>query len=143
MLGRSHRFLGIISTFWEVYVPCSRTQHGLTRVGLEPPTSGSGVRDINHQATALPMIRGSHVYFSFFLRFTLLNVNKYGMNPQHIPVLDEVYTIQNLISIKIRFLFLGYPGDGIRKILFLNLSKNATRKRQQIHRDGYTTYMYL
>ena len=36
-------------------MPCSRTQHGLTRVGLEPPTSGSGVRGINHQATALPV----------------------------------------------------------------------------------------
>ena len=35
-------------------MPCSRTQHSLTRVGLEPPTSGSGVRGINHQATALP-----------------------------------------------------------------------------------------
>ena len=55
MLGRSHRFLGITSTFWGVNVPCSRTQHGLTRVGLKPPTSGSGVRGIiNHQATALP-----------------------------------------------------------------------------------------
>ena len=30
------------------------TQHGLTRVGLESPTSESGVRGINHQATALP-----------------------------------------------------------------------------------------
>ena len=37
-------------------MPCSRTQHGLTRVGLEPPTSGSGVRGINHQAIALPML---------------------------------------------------------------------------------------
>ena len=55
MLGRSHRFLGITSTFWDVNVPCSRTQHGLTRVGHEPPTSGSGVRGINHQAIALPM----------------------------------------------------------------------------------------
>ena len=36
-------------------MPCSRTQHGLTRVGLEPPTSGYGVRGINHQATALPV----------------------------------------------------------------------------------------
>ena len=35
-------------------MPCSRTQHGLTRVGLEPPTSGSGVRGINNQASALP-----------------------------------------------------------------------------------------
>ena len=40
MLGWSHRFLGITSTFWGVNVPCSRTQKGLTRVGLEPPTSG-------------------------------------------------------------------------------------------------------
>ena len=31
-------------------MPCSRTQHGFTRVGLEPPTSGSGVRDINQEA---------------------------------------------------------------------------------------------
>ena len=54
MLGRSHRFLGITSTFWGVNKPCSRTQHGLTQAGLEPPTSGSGVRGINHQATALP-----------------------------------------------------------------------------------------
>ena len=42
-------------------MPCSRTQHGLTRVGLEPPTSGSGVRDINHQDTALP-----HVLFMLY-----------------------------------------------------------------------------
>ena len=34
-------------------MPCSRTQHGLTRVGLEPRTYGSGVRGIDHQATAL------------------------------------------------------------------------------------------
>ena len=32
---------------------CSRSQHGLTRVGLELPTSGSGVRGINHQALRL------------------------------------------------------------------------------------------
>ena len=35
-------------------MPCSRTQHGLTRVGLETATSGSGVEGNNHQATALP-----------------------------------------------------------------------------------------
>ena len=28
MSGRSHRFLGITSTFWEGNVPCSRIQHG-------------------------------------------------------------------------------------------------------------------
>ena len=39
---------------WGVNVPCSRTQYALTQVGLELPTSGSGVRGIKHQATALP-----------------------------------------------------------------------------------------
>ena len=28
ILGRSHRFLGITSTFWEVTVSCLRIQHG-------------------------------------------------------------------------------------------------------------------
>ena len=28
MSGRSHRFLGITNTFWEVNVSCSRIQHG-------------------------------------------------------------------------------------------------------------------
>ena len=28
MSGRSHHFLGITSTFWEVNVSCSRIQHG-------------------------------------------------------------------------------------------------------------------
>ena len=28
MSGRSHLFLGITSTFWEVNVSCSRIQHG-------------------------------------------------------------------------------------------------------------------
>ena len=28
MSGRSHRFLGITSTFWEVNVSCSRPQNG-------------------------------------------------------------------------------------------------------------------
>ena len=28
MSGRSHRFLGITTTFWEVNVFCSRIQHG-------------------------------------------------------------------------------------------------------------------
>ena len=37
---------GYYQYFWGVNVHCSRTQHGLTRVGLEPPTSGSGVQGI-------------------------------------------------------------------------------------------------
>ena len=45
MLGRSHRFLCITSTLGGggVNISCSRTQHG------DP---GSGVRGVNHQATA-------------------------------------------------------------------------------------------
>ena len=38
MSGRSHRFLGITSTFWEVNVSCSRIQHGDLS---EDRTSGS------------------------------------------------------------------------------------------------------
>ena len=53
MLGRSHRFLGITSTFLDVNVPCSRkTRFDLS--GARTPTSGSGVRGINHQATVRP-----------------------------------------------------------------------------------------
>ena len=56
MLGRSHRFLGITSTFvcvWGVgvNVSCSRTQHGGPS-GPGTPTSGSGVGVVNHQAGA-------------------------------------------------------------------------------------------
>ena len=45
MLGRSHRFLDITSTLGGggVNMSCSRTQHG---------HPGSGVRGVNHQATA-------------------------------------------------------------------------------------------
>ena len=54
ILGRGHRFLGITSTLGEgggVNMSCSRTQHGYPS-GARTPTSGSGVRGVNHQATA-------------------------------------------------------------------------------------------
>ena len=55
---------GYYQYFWGVNAPCSRTQHNLTGVGLEPPTSRSRVRGINHQATALPCIyREKHPHF--------------------------------------------------------------------------------
>ena len=41
MSGWSNRFLGIISTFWEVNVSCSRTQHGDPSED-RTPTSHSG-----------------------------------------------------------------------------------------------------
>ena len=53
ILGRSNHFLGIITLGGGVNMSCSRT-HTATRVGLERPTSGSGVRGVNHQATAPP-----------------------------------------------------------------------------------------
>ena len=62
ILGRSHRYLGITSTFFFFFfffggggggLICLAQGHNMTtRVGLEPPTSGSGVRGVNHQATA-------------------------------------------------------------------------------------------
>ena len=57
MLGQSHRFLGITSTFFwgggggRVNMSCSRTQHG-DPSGPRTPTSGSGVGVVNHQAGA-------------------------------------------------------------------------------------------
>ena len=56
-------------------MPCSRTQHGLTRVGLEPPTSGSGVRGINHQATALPTLVLGTTYDGFSGLFLSFEIN--------------------------------------------------------------------
>ena len=54
MSRRSHRFLGITSTFWEVNVSCSRIQHG-DLSGVEPPTSRSGVRRSTTRPPRLPM----------------------------------------------------------------------------------------
>ena len=45
MLGQSHHFLGITSTFGgKICLP--QGNNTATRVGLEPPTSGSGVRGV-------------------------------------------------------------------------------------------------
>ena len=55
-VGTEPPLSGYYPYFWGANVPCSRTQHGFKQVGLEPPTSGSGVRDINHQATVLPIV---------------------------------------------------------------------------------------
>ena len=56
VLGWSHRFLGITSTFWGIHMSCSRTQHSDPSGARtwNPPTSGSGVQGVNHQATAPP-----------------------------------------------------------------------------------------
>ena len=59
MFGRSHRFLGITSPFFlggGGGICLAQGHITATRVGLEPPTSGSGVRDVNHQANAPPEI---------------------------------------------------------------------------------------
>ena len=67
-------------------MPCSRSQHGLTRVGLETPTSGSGVRGINHQATALPIKTGEN----FTDRRTISDLN-----------LSQEHTIRILVNKRI------------------------------------------
>ena len=61
MLGRSHRYLCITSTFffffflgWGGLICLAQGHNTATRVGLEPLTSGFGVRGVNHQATAPP-----------------------------------------------------------------------------------------
>ena len=69
MLGRSHRFLGITSTFFLFFfffggggqICLAQGHNTATRVGLEPPTSGSGVRGVNHQATAPPGYFGEFI----------------------------------------------------------------------------------
>ena len=49
--GRSHRLLGITSTFWEVNVSCSRIQHGdlsedrTTDLSLRSPANPLGYYD--------------------------------------------------------------------------------------------------
>ena len=53
MSGRSHRFLGITSTFWEVKVFCSRIQHGVPSED-RTPTSRSGVRRSTTRPGRLP-----------------------------------------------------------------------------------------
>ena len=60
MLGRSNRFLGITSTFFFFlgggggkYVLLKDTTRR-PKWGSNPPTSGSGVRGVNHQTTAPP-----------------------------------------------------------------------------------------
>ena len=70
MLGRSHSFLGITSIFsfflfsfsfgggggggGRGLICLAQGHYTATRVGLEPPTFGSRIRGVNHQATAPP-----------------------------------------------------------------------------------------
>ena len=57
MLGRSHSFLGITSIFGGMgrgLICVAQGHNTTTQVGLKPPTSGSGIRGVNHQATAPP-----------------------------------------------------------------------------------------
>ena len=97
MSGRSHRFLGVTSTFWGVNMPCSRTEHG---VGLEPPTSGSGVRGIYHQAIALPDIRR----------------------------IDNVSTHYENMPMQYLAIFHGCKNDNFQIIFFLNILAHLSRR---------------
>ena len=52
MSGRSNRFLGIISTFWEVNVSCSRTQHGdPSEDRTRPLTLGIDTLPLDHRTS--------------------------------------------------------------------------------------------
>ena len=53
MSGQSHRFQGITSTFWEVNVSCSRTQHGDLSEDRTPDLSLRSPT-LYHWATAPP-----------------------------------------------------------------------------------------
>ena len=53
MSERSHRFLGITSTFWEVNVSCSRIQHGDLSED-RTPSSRSGGRHSTNRPRRLP-----------------------------------------------------------------------------------------
>ena len=53
MSGRSHRFLGITSTFWEVNVSCSRIQHAVPSEDRTPDLSLRSPM-LYHYATAPP-----------------------------------------------------------------------------------------
>ena len=55
-----------------------------TRVGLEPPTSGSGVRGVNHQATAPPSY-GMRTKYRDFWKSSGMQVS------QLICVLEQTY----------------------------------------------------
>ena len=82
-------------------MPCSRTQHGLTRVGLEPPTSGSGVRGIYHQATALPKCAVERL--QFILRL-LSSAQKPTLNEflKSTHTLTWLYNLSNVQEVLIR-----------------------------------------
>ena len=45
---------GYYQYFWGLKICLAQGHNTATRVGLKPPTSGSGVRGVNHQATAPP-----------------------------------------------------------------------------------------
>ena len=82
MLGRSHCFLGITSTFWGVNMSCLRTQHG-DPSEARTPTSGSGVRGVNHQPARGDVIANDWciiildtLYISIFIRY-LINLLRY------------------------------------------------------------------
>ena len=90
-------------------MPCSRTQHGLTRVGLEPSTSGSGVRGIDHFLAHL----------SRRLSGELIGYPRSGVRPSSVVV--RPFTFSNIFSsetawpIKAKF-YVESPWEGGTKV---------------------------
>ena len=78
-----------------VNVPCSRTQHGLTRVGLEPPTSGSGVGGINQTAQCFfPYFFQASYIFLYFKQISYFHISltNLAINPKK-SCFHRIYSI--------------------------------------------------
>ena len=73
MLGQSHHFLGITSTFRGVNV--SAQGHNMAEVGIEPQTSRSGVRDSTTRPPRSPQIKDENGVIMVRVFYVNYNVN--------------------------------------------------------------------
>ena len=78
MSGRSHRFLCITSTFWEVNVSCSRIQHGdpSEDPGRKPVVSNIACDWTNGQRSGFTL-KTKQTFDAIYYGFRRVKVNKY------------------------------------------------------------------
>ena len=88
--GRSHRFIGITSTFWDVNVSCLRIQHGYLSEDRTPDLSLQSPT-LYYQATAPPFFFRIVVFFYILKRFLLRSMTTN----------EEPYCINTDVSISI------------------------------------------
>ena len=62
MSGRSHRFLGKTSTFWEVNVSCSRIQHGDLSEDRTPDLSSDVLLDLSLNKCMIIIFKGEYKF---------------------------------------------------------------------------------